>query len=164
MTCIQTIRNRALQSTALIGLLLLTASPAWGDDPESPLLESTDTPAKGGYYQLKWSLEDADDPIDKFILQESDGDGFDSPRVFYEGADRATVISGRSNGTYHYRVRAVFRDGSRSPWSDPLEVEVAHHSAGQAYGLFVLGGVVFFTTAGMIAAGSIAQRRADRDG
>nr|WP_242472616.1 hypothetical protein [Ectothiorhodospira mobilis] len=164
MSCVQTLRNLpALPRVILTVLLLPALSPAWGATQETPVLESTSTEARAGYYQLKWSLED-EAGVDRFILQEADSSDFASPEVFYEGADRATVISGRRDGTAHYRVRAVFEDGHRSPWSPPLEVKVHHHSTVQAFGLFFIGGIVFFATAGMIAAGSRAQRRADPEG
>lgn len=163
MSCTQTVRSLPPLTRAILAALLLPAfSPAWAATQEAPALESTSTEAKAGYYQLKWSLEGASD-IDRFTLQEARGGDFASAEVFYEGADRATVISGRRDGNYHYRVRAVFQDGSHSPWSTPLEVKVHHHSTAQAFGLFFLGGIVFFATAGMIAAGSSAQRRAEPD-
>ncbi|MCG5536368.1 hypothetical protein [Ectothiorhodospira mobilis] len=165
MSCTQTVRSLPpLPRAILAALLLLALSPAWGATQGAPVLESTSTEAKAGYYQLQWALEGAEADIDRFILQEARGGDFASAEIFYEGADRATVISGRRNGDYHYRVRAVFKDGSRSPWSPPLTVQVHHHSTAQAFGLFFLGGVVFFSTAGMIAAGSSAQRRADPEG
>jgi hypothetical protein len=50
-------------------------------------------------------------------------------------------------------------NGTRSDWSEPTRVEVVHHPLGQAIGLFLLGGVVFLATVGLIVAGSRAERR-----
>ncbi|SEL01703.1 hypothetical protein [Ectothiorhodospira marina] len=140
---------------ALCGVLTLLLPPLLASAPK-PDLESTSDLARAGYYQLRWSLDEGE--VDRFRLEEATADDFSDARIFYEGADGATVISGRSNGTFHYRVRARMEDGSQTEWSDAQRVEVKHHSIAQAFGIFTLGGLVFVATAGIIAFGTRANR------
>ncbi|SEQ49052.1 hypothetical protein SAMN05421693_13615 [Ectothiorhodospira magna] len=138
----------ALWAFALSIILLMPASVfAQG----VPTLDVSTQMARAGYYQLRWGLEGADGTL--YRLEESRYDDFRQVRVLYEGADRATVISGRSDGIFHYRVRATVADGGHSPWSEPLMVTVAHHSLGQALTLFLTGAVVFLATIALIVTG-----------
>ncbi|WP_040405905.1 hypothetical protein [Ectothiorhodospira sp. PHS-1] len=116
-----------------------------------PTLDATTQTARAGYYQLRWGLEEADGAI--YRLEESRATDFQEARVLYEGADRATVISGRGDGTFHYRVQATLADDSRSDWSPPLTVEVRHHALHQALTLFGVGAVVFLATIALIVTG-----------
>ena len=71
--------------------------------------------------------------------------------------DSATVISGRSNGVWHYRVRALSK-GQVTPWSEAVRVEVTHHSLNRA-GLFLLtGAIVFFALAWVIIRADQSER------
>ncbi|ANB03922.1 hypothetical protein ECTOBSL9_2846 [Ectothiorhodospira sp. BSL-9] len=140
--------------------LLLAPAPLLANAPK-PDLESTTDLARAGYFQLRWSLDEAE--VDHFRLEEATDEDFSDARVFYEGADGASVISGRSNGTFHYRVRAQLDDGTQTDWSETQSVEVRHHSIAQAFGIFTLGGVVFLATAAVIAFGTRANRIIPKD-
>ncbi|WP_242467178.1 hypothetical protein [Ectothiorhodospira shaposhnikovii] len=133
-----------------LSAVLLLPSPTLAQNV--PTLDSTTQTARAGYYQLRWGMEDADGAI--YRLEESRSADFQTAQILYEGADRATVISGRSDGTFHYRVQATLPDTTRSPWSSPLTVEVAHHSLLQALTLFVIGAVVFLATLALIVTGT----------
>ncbi|AHK79339.1 hypothetical protein M911_09485 [Ectothiorhodospira haloalkaliphila] len=144
---------------AVLALFLLPV-PILAEAPK-PHLESTTDLARAGYFQLRWSLDEGE--VDHFRLEEATEEDFSDAQVFYQGADGATVISGRSNGTFHYRVRAQLDDGSQTDWSQTQSVEVRHHSIAQAFGIFTLGGVVFLATAGVIAFGTRANRIIPKD-
>ncbi|OOG28089.1 hypothetical protein B1C78_02380 [Thioalkalivibrio denitrificans] len=140
----------------LLAFMVVWAAPVHAEAPAPTLSVSNDL-ARAGYYQLRWSLDDVD--VVHYRVEESTDADFRETDVLYEGADRATVISGRSDGTFHYRVRAELADGTRTDWSDPQAVQVAHHPFGQAVFLFILGGVVFLATVILIIAGTRADRR-----
>lgn len=88
-----------------------------------------------GVYQLRWSAsEDA-------ALEEASEPGFADARTLYEGPDRARLVSGRPDGTYHYRL---IRRGDAV--SDAVAVEVAHHDLARALLTFAVGAFVFGAT------------------
>lgn len=134
-----------------LALLCLLNSPAGAGEP--PLLEANPETSREGYYQLEWSYE-GDGAVDAYELQEAPDSGFEDPRTIYRGQDRATTMSGRDNGEYHYRVRAELAETGTTEWSEPVNVTVAHHSLMNAWLLFSLGGLVFLATVGVIVAGT----------
>jgi hypothetical protein len=143
---------RPLLHHPLLLCALLLASP--GVALAAPSLE-TDTPlATAGYYQLQWDGADASD----HELQESLHADFSDPVTLYRGADRATMLTGRPDGEYHYRLRALHQDGP-GPWSQTLRVEVRHHPLSRALLFFAMGALVFLATLAAILAGN--RRRGD---
>ncbi|AGA31923.1 hypothetical protein TVNIR_0212 [Thioalkalivibrio nitratireducens DSM 14787] len=142
-------------------LLALAAMPTVGAaGGAAPEIGSSAELARAGYYQLRWVLDEAE--VARYRVEEDTDPAFSEPVALYEGADRATVVSGRSDGIFHYRARATLADGSESAWSETLTVEVAHHPRAQAFGIFTVGGLVFLATAGLIVAGTRAERRRER--
>ena len=122
---------------------------SWAEDLS---LSSSDELATGGYYRLTW--ENGPD-ASAFQLQESRSAEFTQAKVIYQGGDLASVISGRSNGEYHYRIRQVDEEGSPvSAWSESLQVTVEHHPLGRAFVFFTIGLVVFVITLVAIMRGS----------
>ena len=116
-----------------------------GANPDAPTLASDTAVAEAGSYRLHWSA--AGRAVE---LQEAPTAAFASPQPLYLGTDSATVISGRPNGSWHYRVRFLDPPG---PWSVPVQVRVLHHSLTKAFGFFAVGAVVFLATVGLILAG-----------
>ena len=86
-------------------------------------LEADADVATAGYFQLRWS---ASDPVE---LEESATADFSSPRVVYSGSDAATVVSGKPDGDWYYRVHTVSSDGG---FSNTVKVSVRHHPIGRA--------------------------------
>ena len=112
----------------------------------------TDTEvATAGYYQLEWANADAD--VD-FEIQEADNPDFSNPDQIYQGPDRATVITGRSDGTYYYRARLRDKNGMAGDWSSTVKVRVEHHPLTRAFGFFAAGAVVFLAILIAILAGN----------
>lgn len=104
----------------------------------APQLSADSQISNAGYYRLSWTSDIADN----FILQENLTRSFESPKNVYTGPDTATVISGKSTGTYFYRVGANTATG-RTEWSDITRVEVAHHPLSRALLFFTTGFIVF---------------------
>jgi hypothetical protein len=103
----------------------------------APQLSVDNPTATAGFYRLHWS---GTAPV--FELQEATGSGFDRPTTLYRGPDTATVISGKPDGTWYYRVRAATDAGSDA-WSNALAVTVDHHDLGRALLFLALGFAVF---------------------
>lgn len=97
-----------------------------------------------GYFQLKW--EAAEDTT--VILQQAQNPEFADPKVLYQGLDKATFISGLTDGIYYYRIKEVNGD-----WSSTYHVVVEHQSLQLAYTLFGIGALVFLLTVGVIYKG-----------
>ena len=123
---------------------LATASAG---DP-APRLSSDTEVASAGFYRLMWETH-----AERVELQEAADPEFRHATTPYRGPDRATVISGKPNGTWYYRVRAA--DGADpGAWSPAVTVTVAHHSLARALMFLSLGVIVFVATATMIIRGT----------
>ena len=116
-----------------------------------PTLKSDSNESAAGYYQLHWSNNHAGD----FVLQESSSPDFSSAELLYQGPDTATLVSGRKNGTYFYRVRSA---DDESDWSNSVKVNVTHHPLSRAFMFFSLGALVFVATLTMVIRGNLAHR------
>lgn len=101
--------------------------------------------ATAGYFQLRWRADGA------VVVQEDTNRDFSSPRVIYRGADKARVLSGKSNGDWYYRARTA---GTESAFGDVVEVTVRHHPTARAFGFFAVGALVFLATLAAIITGA----------
>lgn len=120
-------------------LLLLLCVPSLSFAVE--LKADTDV-ASAGYYQLKWTT--ADDSV-TVELQEADNARFENAESLYQGRDRARIVTGRPDGTYYYRARAIDDTGATGAWSDIVKVQVKHHPLSRALGFFTVGAIVFLS-------------------
>lgn len=116
-----------------------------------PMLKSDSSESAAGYYQLHWSNNQAGD----FVLQESRKPDFSNADILYQGPDTATLVSGRKNGTYYYRVRSA---DAGNNWSNSVKVNVTHHPLSRAFMFFSLGALVFVATLTMVIRGNLAHR------
>ncbi|MBD3386428.1 hypothetical protein GF407_16085 [candidate division KSB1 bacterium] len=73
-----------------------------------------------GTYSLSWSLVRM---ADNYLLQQSDNENFTDPERVYDGSDTTYTLSGKTDGHYHYRVRA-YNDIGESSWSAMVIVVV----------------------------------------
>lgn len=139
-------------SYLLACVLLILPAMTWGG---AISLSTSNAVATGGYYQLKWQ---GGAPAGQFQLEESRSKDFLQTRELYRGAQTASVVSGRADGEYHYRIRQLDAEGNAiSDWSEPLQVTVAHHSLARAFAFFAIGLVVFVITLVAIVRGSRAH-------
>jgi len=147
-----------MRESVILTTCLLCAHAADGSPPPTikadPQLDSNNTAhSENGYYQISWSLKDADAQV-VYVLQESLSPDFADASEVYEGPDDSTTFSGRQDGVFHYRVKA----GS-GPWSDAIKVVVQHHSLGEALMYLAAGAVVFLATGALVMTGHIRHRR-----
>jgi len=150
----------ATAARALAAILLLALAGSAAAAGAAPELESSESLATAGYYRLSWRWP-GDEEV-RFELQESFEPGFARAHTVYLGYDRATLLSGRSDGTYYYRIRRHPVDGEAGPWSPPLEVRVEHHPLGRAMAFFWVGAAVFAATLLLIIGGGSRERRRRR--
>ena len=148
--------RRAGRAASLIWLSL-ALWPGLTVAANAPELQTDSGKPSAGYYRLTWDGQDAGNL--QFQLQESRSEGFSPAQVIYEGPDRATLLSGRRDGDYYYRVRLRPPQGDASPWSEVVKVSVEHHSLGRAFLYFGIGAGVFVATAGLIIAGTLKSRK-----
>jgi len=112
---------------------------------------SSDTEvATAGYYQLSWHGKNG-----PYHLQQSSTADFSSYRTLYQGDDLATVISGKPDGVYYYRIS--LSNEQQIADSNVVKVTVAHHSLKTALLFFLAGAVVFVATFIMIIKGNRQQ-------
>lgn len=133
-----------LSAAALFLTWICLASPA-ASQP-SRTFSASPSQSTDGVYQLEWN------GAGRVRLDEATRPDFGDAVVIYEGTDRATTLSGRADGVYHYRLVSLDRPGGAGG-RPPIQVEVAHHSLSRALAFFTLGLVVFASTVGLIVFG-----------
>lgn len=145
--------------TLALSLLIASGPLLAGEAPPlaPPTLSADTAVATAGYYRLSWTPPDAAAPL-AFELQESSAPDFTGAVIAYRGPDRATTHSGRADGDYHFRVRALAGDVAGA-WSTPVIVQVRHHSLLRAGLFFALGALVFVATLGLILRGARPESR-----
>lgn len=142
----------------LCGLLCLGVAAAMEARAAAPRLAVDSGVATAGYYRLSWETDSV-----HAELQQAGGAGFGDAATLYRGPDRATVISGRPDGIWYYRVRAI-EAGQPGPWSEPLSVTVRHHSLGRAIAFFALGLLVFLGILLLVTRGAWQETRETKRG
>jgi hypothetical protein len=131
---------------ALLGLLIAGTGYAGA---QAPHLSVDNAIASAGFFRLSWESN-----AKRVELQVASSPDFQDPATVYTGPDRATVISGKPDGTLYYRIRAL-SNPEAGPWSEPVKVEVQHHSLARALMFLSLGILVFSITAIVIVRGSV---------
>lgn len=108
--------------------------------------------SSAGYFRLSWTvnLNPSHGNIPQFELQQATHADFNDAITRYQGADRATVISGLANNIYFYRVRLSGEDD----WSKTVAVEVKHHPLSRAFSFFALGIAMFIITVTVLLKGA----------
>lgn len=142
-------RNRGIRSFFLSALFFLL-SFVFSSSHATPLLVSDSDIATAGYYQLSWKYPSSN--LNAVALEESNYDDFSVVKVIYQGPDRASVLSGKPDGDYYYRLKSI--SPLDNQYSNTVRVIVKHHTLYKAWWFFLLGAVVFVTTAGLIYMGS----------
>jgi hypothetical protein len=117
---------------------------------QSVALASDTQVATAGYFRLSWHTEHSPN---LFRLLEADNPRFNHSKVIYEGPDLARVLSGKSNGSYYYRV-AELQGHTPISVSNTVKVDVAHHSLTKAFLFFAIGAAVFLATLLLILRGN----------
>ncbi len=139
MMAVSSIRVAIVRVARLLAAVFLCLSATAAVAVSKPLLSSNTEVATAGFYQLSWTGENG-----AVELQESTDRVFTDSRILYSGPDRATVVSGRPDGVWHYRARSA--GDPHAPWSDTVSVIVSHHGLQRALWFFLIGLVVFIAT------------------
>jgi hypothetical protein len=108
-----------LHNKVYLPLVLRNYPPAL--PPLPPILDPISNPDGDGNYNVGWS---APSDATSYLLEEDDNGSFSSPTTVYSGPATSTSISGKSDGTYYYRVNASNAHGT-SPWSNTESVVVS---------------------------------------
>ena len=136
----------------LVGLFLTAASTQVL--ASVPQLMSDSEQATAGYFQLSWEGDEGSD----YLLQEANDPNFSQFTTLYEGPDTARLVSGRSDGTYYYRIRYRDQAEDANAWSNVTTVEVAHHPLSRAFMFFTLGAIVFIATLTVVVMGNKSSK------
>ncbi len=88
--------------------------------PRPPTLYPIDNPDGDGNYIVSWSTSPS---ATSYTLEEDDNASFSSPVTVYSGSGTSRSFSGKSTGTYYYRVNAVNQYGAGG-WSITRSVTV----------------------------------------
>ena len=100
--------------------------------------------ASAGYFTLSWEADKQ-----AIELQEADNAEFAHAKTLYRGQDSATLVSGKPDGQWFYRLRRLDSDA----WSQTIDVEVAHHPLSRALAFLGVGILVFAAVAAVIVVG-----------
>ena len=98
-----------------LALVLKYLSP-----PQAPVLSAISNPDLDGSYAVNWS---APSTAIWYVVEEDDNPSFTSPAQVYDGPTTTWNASGKTDGTYYYRVRAT-NDAGSSGWSNSQSVLV----------------------------------------
>ena len=109
--------------------------------PAVPVLNSIPTPNYTGSYAVSWGAVSG---ASSYTLQEDTSNTFPHPTQVYNGANTSWNASGKTNGTYCYRVRSNNSAGG-SAWSTSQCVVVSVQS-GPTPGYWSGSGVGFYVT------------------
>jgi uncharacterized delta-60 repeat protein len=89
--------------------------------PSTPVLNPISNADGDGNYAISWTESVG---TEAYLLQEDDNSNFTSPTIAFEGLAITHAISGKSTGTYYYRVMATNSYAS-SDWSNIESVVVS---------------------------------------
>ncbi len=89
--------------------------------PSAPALNDPGTTDTDGSYTVIWSSVSG---ATSYTLEEDTSGSFGSPAIVYSGSGTSKYITGRSDGTYYYRVNACNACGC-SGWSNVEDIEVS---------------------------------------
>ena len=133
-------------------LALLASSVVLPSRAETgPAFSASPERSSDGVFQLEWTHPG------RVRIEQALRSDFGDAVVVYEGADRATTVTGRVDGLYHYRLIALdpldasVEAGARRATS--LQVEVSHHPLSRALAFFALGLLVFASTVVLVVQG-----------
>ncbi|MDO8055730.1 MAG: hypothetical protein Q6361_02610, partial [Candidatus Hermodarchaeota archaeon] len=97
----------------------------YNDLPTAPVLTDPGTSDNDGAFDVTWTASTDDGSIANYLLQMSDSAAFTTILNSWTPSTTSRSISGLTNGTYYFRVRAIDDDGEAGPWSNDEAITVA---------------------------------------
>ena len=97
---------------ALNNLQAVANGPVTPPTLSAPVLQPISNPNNGNQYQLSWS---AVQNAQTYTLQESTTSGFANPQSIFNGSATTFQVTGKSDGTYFYRVTAAAGSATSAP-------------------------------------------------
>jgi hypothetical protein len=143
---------------ALLAAACLSLTQASALANTSISLQSSTQQSTDGVVRLSWEVSEAT----RVHIQQSNDADFRQPRTLYRGKDTATTITGLPDGDYFFRISDASEGASTANWSEPVRLQVRHHSLSRAFGFFTIGVVVFLGTLALVVNGS--RRQSGDDG
>lgn len=98
---------------------------AYNDLPTAPVLTDPGASDNDGAFDVTWTASTDDGGIDNYLLQMSGSATFAVILNAWTPTTTTQSISGLTNGTYYFRVRAIDNDGESGPWSNDEAITVA---------------------------------------
>jgi hypothetical protein len=98
----------------------VSATPSAEITINPPTLSDPGSEDDDGIFTVSWT--DVADAT-SYVLEEDDNSGFSSPTSVYSGSDTSYQVSGKSEGTYYYRVKALV-SSEESGWSNVESIVV----------------------------------------
>ncbi|MBW7857846.1 MAG: hypothetical protein H3C43_06075, partial [Leptonema sp. (in: Bacteria)] len=103
-----------------------------------PMIQSSEPISSTGNFQLSWGLEQTksytnDLPI--YLLEECNN----TCKLLYQGHDTASVISGRPNGNYHFKIS----EQSQPNQFSEITVQVIHYDLQSGLWVLLVGFLLF---------------------
>lgn len=102
-----------------------------------------------GTIDLHWSGAGTE-----FELEQATDASFSDAHVRYRGPDNESVLTGLSDGIYHFRIR----DAASEDWSEPLVLHVKSMNRGTLFLLLGTGAFVALSTGAAIIHGFLRSR------
>jgi hypothetical protein len=91
--------------------------------PTAPVLNDPGTTDDDGIFPVSWSTSTDDGSIDHYILEMSDSATFTTILNTWTPTTTSVDVTVTTDGTYHFRVRAIDDDGEASPWSNDESID-----------------------------------------
>jgi len=99
---------------------MLSSSELYDLSPAAPTLNTIVSPDIDGNYSASWNSVSG---ATSYTLEVANNSGFSSSTVAYSGSSISYNVTGQTNGTWYYRVKATNASGS-SAWSNTVSVVV----------------------------------------
>jgi len=104
----------------------ITITYEYNDPPPAPVLDDPGDTDADGAFTVNWTAStDPDGTVVKYQLQMSTDSSFATISDEWNVTGTSHDITGLSDGTYYFRVRAIDNDGRPSSWSNMESITVS---------------------------------------
>lgn len=130
----------------------LTIDYFYNEAPSIPLITDPGIVSTTSSVQVSWAASSDDAGVDHYELQIDTVNGFTTPTT-YNVSGITRTVTGLTNGTYYFRVRAVDIWELAGDWSDVVDIEVQITGLDLEWWVYVIvgGGLVLLVLIIVIA-------------